>query len=95
MFDAYNMPADSFDCGLATEAMSVAALSLGYGTKIVSSPSIALNGEKKADFDKLLEIPEGYSNVAVLLIGCNDESVDATASASTRNTLEEKVKFIK
>lgn len=71
-----------------------AALSLGYGTKIISSPSIALNGEKKADFDKLLQIPEGYSNVAVLLIGHNDESVDAITSASPRSTMDEKVKFI-
>lgn len=85
---------DPFDCGLATEAMSIAALSLGYGTKIVSSPTIALNGEKKADFDKLLQIPEGYSNVAVLLIGHNDKSVDAMTSASLRSTREEKVKFI-
>jgi len=94
IYGTNNMATDSFDCGLATEAMSVAALSLGYGTKIVSSPSIALNGEKKAEFDKLLQIPEGYSNVAVLLIGHNDNSVDATSSASTRNTMDEKVKFI-
>lgn len=94
IYGTNNMTSDSFDCGLATEAMSVAALSLGYGTKIVSSPTIALNGEKKADFDKLLQIPEGYSNVAVLLIGNNDESVDSTTSASTRSTMDEKVKFI-
>ncbi len=93
VYGTNNMPTDSFDCGLATEAMSVAALSLGYGTKILSSPSIALNGDKKADFDKLLQIPEGYSNVAVLLIGHND--LDAATGASTRNSMEEKVKFIK
>ncbi len=87
-----NLPTDSFDCGLATEAMSIAALSLGYGTKILSSPSTTLNGEKKAEFDKLLQIPEGYSNVAVLLIGHND--VDAATGASTRSSMEEKVKFI-
>lgn len=89
-----NLPSDSFDCGLATEAMSIAALSLGYGTKIIASPSIVLNGEKKADFNKLLQIPKGYSNVAVLLIGHNDESIDATTSASTRSTMDKKVKFI-
>jgi len=66
---------------------------LGYGTKIVSSPAIALNGEKKPYFDKLLQIPEGYSNVAVLLIGRNDESVDAITGVSTRSTMDEKVRF--
>lgn len=95
VYGTNKLPSDSFDCGLATEAMSIAALSLGYGTKIVSSPSIVLNGERKADFDKLLQIPEGYSNVAVLLIGHNDQSVDATTSASTRSTMEQKVRFIK
>jgi len=95
IYGTNNLPSDSFDCGLATEAMSVAALSLGYGTRIVSSPSIVLNGEKKADFDKLLQVPEGYSNVAVLLIGHNDESADVTTSASTRSTMDEKVRFIK
>ncbi|HHY52254.1 MAG TPA: hypothetical protein GX499_03300, partial [Clostridiales bacterium] len=55
-------------------------------------PSTTLNGEKKAEFDKLLQIPEGYSNVAVLLIGHND--VDAATGASTRSSMEEKVKFI-
>lgn len=94
IYGTNNLSTDFFDCGLATEAMSAAALSLGYGTKIVSSPSIALNGEKKSDFDKLLQVPEGYSNVAVLLIGHNDESIDVTTSASTRSTLDEKVKFI-
>lgn len=95
IYAANKLPSDSFDCGLATEAMSIAALSLGYGTKIVSSPSIVLNGERKADFDKLLQIPEGYSNVAVLLIGHTDQSIDATTSASTRSTMEQKVRFIK
>lgn len=94
IYGTNNMETDSFDCGLATEAMSVAALSLGYGTKILSSPSIALNGEKKDEFDKLLQIPEGYNNIAVLIIGHNDKSVDTTTNASTRSAMDEKVKFI-
>ncbi|HOQ23308.1 MAG TPA: nitroreductase family protein, partial [Bacillota bacterium] len=95
VYGTNNLFTDSFDCGLATEAMSIAALSLGYGTKILASPTIVLNGEKKAYFDQLLQVPEGYSNVAVLIIGRNDESVDATAGASTRKPMEEKVRFIK
>lgn len=95
VYGTNNLPSDSFDCGLATEAMSIAALSLGYGTKIVSSPTIVLNGAKKADFDQLLQIPKGYSNVAVLLIGHNDKSVDTTTGGSTRSPMEQKVRFIK
>lgn len=94
VYGTNNLPTDSYDCGLATEAMSIAALSLGYGTKILASPSIALNGEKKADFDKLLQIPEGYKHVGTLIIGHNDETIDASSSASKRFTMEEKVKFI-
>jgi hypothetical protein len=94
IYNAHSLSTDSFDCSLATEAMSVAALSLGYGTKAVSSPSISLSGANKACFYELLQVPEGYSNVTELLIGHSGESVDATTSASTRYRLEDKVKFI-
>jgi hypothetical protein len=75
--------------------MSVAALSLGYGTKIVSLPKFALNGEDKAYYDELLQVPEGYSFLVALLIGRNDEEIDAITQASTRYSMEEKVVFIK
>lgn len=94
VYGTSNLSTDPFDCGLATEAMSIAALSLGYGTKIMASPAIALNSEKKADFDKLLQIPQGYSFVSVLIIGRNDESIDASTGASPRKSMEEKVRFI-
>ena len=38
-------PNASFDCGLACENMLIAAKSLGYGAKIVSSPTRQLNGD--------------------------------------------------
>lgn len=94
IYGTNNLPTDSYDCGLATEAMSVAALSLGYGTKILSLPSIVLNGPKKAYFDELLQVPKGYNNIAILLIGRNDESIDATTNASKRYTIDQKVRFI-
>ncbi len=45
-------PNASFDCGLACENMFIAAKALGYGAKIVSSPTMQLNG---ANHDALCE----------------------------------------
>ena len=64
-----------FDAGLACQAMSSAAILLGYGTKIISSPTIVLNGENQDEYRELLGIPEDYSAVAVLLVGYADEDV--------------------
>lgn len=78
--------------------MSVTAQLLEYGTKIMASPTSTLNGEKQAEYRKLLGIPEDYSAVAVLLIGKEDtsidESVDGYTGATTRNPLDEMVTYI-
>ena len=74
--------------------MVLAAASLGYGTKIVSSPTMALNGD---DHDALCEefgVDTAYQAVAVLLIGQADQQADAQSSVSTRNAIEEKVSFV-
>ena len=46
------------DAGLACQNMSVAAQLLGYGTKIISSPTLAVNGENQAVYQEQLGIPE-------------------------------------
>ena len=82
-----------FDAGLACQNMSAEAQLLGYGTKIISSPTIALNGENQETFRELLGIPDDQSAVAVLLVGVEDTSLDADAvtAATTRNAAEEVV----
>lgn len=75
-----------FDAGLACQAMSSAAILLGYGTKIVSSPTAALNGSRQDYYRGLLGIPTDYSAAAVLLVGYADESVDETADGYTGAT---------
>ena len=85
--------------GLACQNMSVEAQLLGYGSKIISSPTIALNGERREEFAELLGIPEGQSAVAVLLVGREDTSVDKTADtytgATSRSPMSEKVSYVK
>lgn len=87
-----------FDAGLACQAMSAAAVLLGYGTKIVSSPTIALNGENQSEYRELLGIPEDYSAAAVLLVGYADETIDETADgytgATERNEFESVVTYV-
>jgi len=87
------------DAGLACQNMSVTAQLLGYGTKIISSPTIALNSEKQDEYRELLGIPESQSAVAVLLVGhtdtAMDETVDGYTGATERNPFEEVVTYIK
>lgn len=86
------------DAGLACQTMSVAAQLLGYGTKIISSPTLAVNGEHQADYRERLGIPESQTATAFLLIGMEDtsidESVDAYTGATPRNPLEEMVTYV-
>lgn len=84
----------AFDCGLACQNMVVAATMLGYGTKIVSSPTMALNGDKHDILCQILGVDISLSAIAVLLVGYRDDSTDAVTNASVRNALEEKVSFV-
>ena len=83
-------PNASFDCGLATQNMYIAASSLGYGVKIVSSPTMTLNGSEHDSFCEMLGVDPSMRAVAVLLIGKPDTSVDITTGASPRYDLGEK-----
>ena len=82
-----------FDAGLACQNMSAEAQLLGYGTKIISSPTIALNGEGQETFHELLGIQDDQSAVAVLLVGMVDTSLnaDAVTAATTRKDVDEVV----
>jgi len=87
-------PDASFDCGLATQNMVIAASSLGYGVKIVSSPTRTLNGENHDTLCEKLGVDPSMQAVAVLLIGKADSGVDAASSATTRESLESKSSMI-
>ena len=86
------------DAGLACQNMSVAAQLLGYGTKIISSPTLAVNGENQAGYQEQLGIPEDQTAAAFLLIGMGDTSadgrVDAYAGPTARNPLDEMVTYV-
>ena len=88
-------PNASFDCGLACQNMVIAATALGYGTKIVSSPTMTLNGANHDALCEKLGVDPALTAVAVLLIGVTDTAVDGATGASVRSTLDEKVSFIK
>ena len=86
-----------FDAGLACQNMSAAAQLLGYGSKIISSPTMALNGANQDEYREILGIPADYSAVAVLLIGYEEaeaETADAVTSATARNPMDEVVTFV-
>ena len=84
-----NSAAD-FDCGLATENMTIAAQSLGLGARIYTNPVANINLTMK----ETLQIPEGYRAIAVLRVGHIEKDVDAESMASPRNSYEETVIFL-
>ena len=88
-------PNASFDCGLACQNMVIAATALGYGTKIISSPTMTLNGANHDALCEKLGVDPALTAVAVLLVGVTDATVDGATGASVRSTLDEKVSFIK
>ena len=94
MDETSKSPNASFDCGLACENMFIAAKLLGYGAKIVSSPTMQLNGENHDALCEKLDVDKSCTAVAVLLIGREDESVDGTSGASVRSAMDEKVSFV-
>ena len=94
MDEGSKSPNASFDCGLATQNMFLAAKALGYGAKIVSSPTMQLNGANHDALCEMLGVDKAYTAVAVLLIGREAETVDATSSASVRSGVDEKVSFV-
>ena len=91
---ASKSPDASFDCGLATQNMVIAASSLGYGVKIVSSPTRSLNGENHDAICEKLGVDPSMQAVAVLLIGRPDQTADAASGASVRDDLDAKTRII-
>ena len=84
-------PDPSFDCGLAVQNMYIAANSLGYGAKVISSPTMVLNGERHDEICEEFGIDTSLQAVAVLLIGKADESIDGSSGASVRADADSKV----
>ena len=75
--------------------MVIAAHALGYGTKIVSSPTMSLNGDNHDALCEKLGADPAYQAVAVLLLGHPDTDVDGYSGASVRSDIAEKVSFVK
>ena len=87
-------PNPSFDCGLAVQNMYIAAASLGYGAKIISSPTRSLNGADHDEICQKLGVDPSLTAVAVLLIGKPATDVDGVSGATTRADLGEKAIII-
>lgn len=85
-----SMSSADFDCGLAAQNMYLAAVSLGYGAKLVSSPTMTLNGANHDAICEKLGVDPSCTAAAVLLVGKPDESVDGVTGATERAGLEEK-----
>ncbi len=87
-----------YDAGLATQAMNAAALALGYGTKIISSPTRVLNGDQQDYYRELLDIPEDMETVGMLLVGTpldtSDYDPDTISGATGRKDYDEVTTYL-
>lgn len=75
--------------------MSAEAQLLGYGTKIMTAPTMSLNND---EYKEMLSIPEEHKIVAVLIVGkvaTKEDNADTITSATTRNDFNEVVTIIK
>ena len=82
------------DAGLAVQNMSAEAQLLGYGTKIMTAPTMALNND---EYKAMLSVPEGQKIAAVLIVGkaaAAEDNPDAVSSATERNDFNEVVTVI-
>ncbi|MDR1786403.1 MAG: nitroreductase family protein [Spirochaetaceae bacterium] len=77
------------DCGLAVENMYLAAQSAGLGSRIYTGPINSVNQKLKSRLD----LPKGYSAVALVRIGRITSPTDATSAASPRQPLDTKVTY--
>jgi hypothetical protein len=75
--------------------MYIAAASLGYGVKIISSPTGTLNGTNHDAICEKLGVDSSMEAVAVLQLGYPDTSSDAVSGASVRESLETKTVIIR
>lgn len=94
MNESTSSPNPAFDCGLAVQNMYITATSLGYGAKIVSSPTRSLNGTEHDAICQKLGVDPSLTAVAVLLIGKPASDVDGVSGATTRAPLDEKTTVI-
>ncbi len=89
---------NSYDAGLATQAMNACALALGYATKIISSPTGVINGENQEHYRSELGIPSDMAAVGILLVGkpldTSDIDPDTLTGATTRNSFSEVTTII-
>ena len=94
MDEGTSSPNPNFDCGLAVQNMVIAAASLGYGVKVVSSPTMSLNGENHDQICEKLGVDTSLKAVAVVLVGKPDQTVDGVSGATVRSGLDEKTVII-
>lgn len=83
-------PTDYFyadqDCAIAVENMSIAATSLGLGSRYLLSPTRFFEHDTGAEIKTEIGIPEGYRTVACLIVGY-DANSDREPTARNKNVV--------
>ena len=68
LYDSKNVYS-KYDCGIASQSISLAAQSLGVASHIIATNEVAFMGEKGAYFKEKLQFPENYEFGLAVLLG--------------------------
>lgn len=77
------------DCGIAVENLALAAHGLGLGSVILGMPRAAFAGQRRAEFEQALKIPQTHDFVVAIAIGVPAMSKEA------REVFPGKVDFVR
>jgi nitroreductase len=77
------------DCALATESMYLAAQALGLGSRIYTGPINTVNSQLK----EALDLPSGYSAVALVRVGRVSPQPDTVSAASSRKPANSVINY--
>ena len=85
-------PNANFDCGAAAQNMMHAANAMGYGSAVITSPLVALNGENHDSWCLQFGVDPEMKAVAVVLIGTVTEV--SSLEYSIDDLMIEKVSYV-
>ena len=69
-------PWTRLDCGIAVENMALAAHSIGLGSVIIGICYMALDGDRKDYYSKLLKFPDKYTFAVSIAVGVPSTTKD-------------------
>ncbi len=95
LFVVSGVEGGDINTGLAVQSMNDQAVLLGYDTRIMTFPAMAMNRVDARGFSTLFSVPEGQSIKAVMAVGRFAAPVDGVSRATDRKPFGEVAAVLK